>query len=251
MAFASAALSRRKFVRGSLALAALPAGAAVLAACGSDDGSEAPVAKPVSENVKGLTPDQALEKLKEGNKRFVALQNEDINESRERRISVFDGQSPFAAIIGCVDSRVPPELVFDRGLGDLFVARVAAAIADDSVVGSIEFGVSEFGIPLVVAMGHAKCGAVAATIEAVENNQSTAPGQILSVVKPIIPAVQDAMAAGVSEEELLGESIRLSVERTVAALNQSEVLSALVAENKVKVVGAVYSLATGEVTFFE
>jgi carbonic anhydrase len=239
-------MSRRGFVSRSLAAAvAVPLGGFALAACGSDSPSE------VSEDLSGLTPDEALQKLKDGNTRFVAMNHETTNEGSARRIAVAAGQTPFAAVIGCVDSRVPPELVFDRGLGDLFVSRVAAAIADDSAVGSIEFGVAEFAIPLVVVLGHSKCGAVKATIEAVEANELTAPGQIGAVVGPIVPAVEAAGAAGASGDDLLDQSVRGSVQITAGVLRNSAVLSGLIADGKLKVVGAHYELATGEVTFLD
>ena len=200
-----------------------------------------------TENLAGLTPDQALLKLKEGNDRFVTSKANDPNLSSERRVSVAAGQNPFAGIIGCIDSRVPPELVFDRGLGDLFVGRVGAAIADDSQVGGMEFGVLEFGIPLLMVLGHERCGAVKATIEAMEKKQAKAHGQIGALVGPIIPAVKAAEDKHAAPADLLDLSVRESVKISVEALRKSPVLSGLISSGKLKVVGARYDLDTGKV----
>jgi len=190
-----------------------------------------------------------LQKLKEGNDRFVALKGSDPNLSSERRVSVAAGQHPFAGVIGCIDSRVPPELVFDRGLGDLFVGRVGAAIADDSQIGGMEFGVLEFGIPLLMVLGHERCGAVKATIEAMEKKETHAPGQIGSLVGPIIPAVKAAEEA--KPADLLDQSVRESIKISVAVLRKSPVLSGLISSGKLKVVGARYDLDTGRVDILE
>jgi carbonic anhydrase len=242
-------LSRRGFLKKSaLVGAGLSAGAFALSACG-DSGESAK--RGGTENMADLTPDQALQKLKDGNARFVAMKGVDPNLSSERRVAVAAGQNPFAGIIGCVDSRVPPELVFDRGLGDLFVGRVAAAIADDSQVGSMEFGVSEFNIPLLVVLGHEKCGAVKATIEATEHNQTVAPGQIGAVVGPIIPAVKNAESNHGRGGDLLDLAVRESVKLSTAALRTSPVLSGLISGGKLRVVGARYDLASGRVEFID
>lgn len=184
----------------------------------------------------------------EGNARFVSQQSIDVNEGADRRVAVSKGQKPFAGIIGCVDSRVAPELVFDRGLGDLFTSRVAGAIADDSAIGSVEFGVLEFKIPLLIVLGHSNCGAVKATIEAVETNNFRAPGQIGAIVSHIVPAVRAAIADGCHGPELVAQSIVGTVRATVAALTSSEVLAPLITTGHLKVVGATYDLGTGVVT---
>ena len=222
-------VSRRSMLRNSVIIgASVPLGAWGLTACAA---SPTPSSTPTStststptlpsrgktENLTGLTPDQALLKLKEGNARFVDSKDNDPNLSNGRRVSVAAGQHPFAGIIGCIDSRVPPELVFDRGLGDLFVGRVGAAIADDSQIGGMEFGVLEFGIPLLV--------------------------------RPIIPAVEAAEAK--HAVDLLDESVRESIKISVAALRKSPVLSGLITSGKLKVVGARYDLDTGRVDILE
>ena len=190
--------SRRDFLTKASQAGLGAAFLGTLAACSSSDTGAAASATPsagavlhgVTETTEGLTPDVALTKLPEGNARYIAMQDVDPNLSTERLLAVSKGQHPFAAIMGCVDSRVPPELVFDRGLGDLFDARVAGAIADDSIIGSIEFGVEEFDIPLVVVMGHSNCGAVKATVKAVDSGNTEMPGKIGAVAGPIVPAVK-------------------------------------------------------------
>ena len=252
-------VSRRSLLRTSAILGtSVPLGAWALTACSDSPSSSPKTASPTSsapsrgktENLTGLTPDQALLKLKEGNDRFVASKGDDPNLSSERRVSVAAGQHPFAGIIGCIDSRVPPELVFDRGLGDLFVGRVGAAIADDSQIGGMEFGVLEFGIPLLMVLGHERCGAVKATIEALEKH-TAAPGQIGSLVTPIIPAVKAAEAKEAKPAELLDQSVRESIKISVAVLRKSPVLSGLISSGKLKVVGARYDLDTGRVDILE
>lgn len=203
----------------------------------------------VTESTEGLTPDQAMTKLVDGNARFMAMADADPNLSSERLVAVSKGQSPFAAVLGCVDSRVPPELVFDRGLGDLFDARVAGAIAEDGVIGSIEFGVEEFSIPLVVVMGHSSCGAVKATVKALESGETELPGKIGAVAAPIIPAVKAVNAAGVSGDAVVPAVVEQVVRDTMAVLEASPVLKEKLEAGKLKVVGAVYDLPTGKVNF--
>lgn len=200
------------------------------------------VERGVTQDLTGLSPAEALGLLHDGNERFVALRDADPNLSTERRVAVSAGQHPFAAVIGCVDSRVPPELVFDRGLGDLFVGRVAGNIADDSIVGSIEFGVEEFDIPLVLVLGHTKCGAVTATVEALEAGATSAPGQIGAVVSALVPAAEEAGGD-------VSRAIALNVKSAVRALQQSPVLEERISSGALRVTGGVYDLETGVVDF--
>jgi carbonic anhydrase len=223
-----------------------------VAGCATSTSSAEPRAR---ENLIGLTPDQALEKLREGNDRFVALKS-DLNVSEARRTSLAAGQHPFVGIIGCIDSRVPPELVFDRGLGDLFVGRVGAAIADDSQIGGMEFGVMEFGMPLLVVLGHQRCGAVTAAVEAMESMEmgDALPGEIGAVVSPILPAIEAAEANPVNHADpvdLVELSVRESVNISVAALQRSPVLAGRISLGKLKVLGARYDLDTGQVEFLD
>jgi carbonic anhydrase len=223
-------ISRRDFISLSgLAMAGL-----TLAGC-------APAASTPEAAV--TTADEALQKLLEGNHRYVANKTLDPHQTEARRIEVAQGQDPFATILGCVDSRVPPEIIFDRGLGDLFVIRTAGQVIDRAVLGSIEFGAAELGIPLVLVLGHEKCGAVNATIQALETNEQ-AEGSIGTLVDGIKPAVE---AARSQPGDLLDNAVRANVELGVARLKESPVLAGLLAQGKLTIVGGRYDLETGEV----
>lgn len=202
-----------------------------------------------SEETSGITAEQAVQKLLDGNARFVSGNVEHPNQSAERRAEVVSGQHPFAIVVGCSDSRVPPEIIFDQGIGDIFVVRTAGQVMDDAALGSIEYGAEHLGIPLVVVLGHDSCGAVKATVEGGE-----APGHIASLVEAIQPAVDEA-AKGMSEtneEELLNASIDINVKNIVEQLETSEpILSELVEEGELTIVGARYHLDSGEVEILE
>lgn len=233
-------MSRRKLLQGiSLAGLALPLGG-LLASCASDPKEQVSTLQPPPKE-----PGEALERLKEGNKRFVTTATH-TGQDEARRVEVAKGQKPFAAILSCVDSRVPPEVVFDQGLGDLFTARVAAGIANDDSIGSIEFGVEEFKIPLVVVMGHQRCGAVVATVEAVEAKATSAPGEIGKLVAAIKPAV-DATAGKPGDH--IDNAVRETTRQAVALLLKSPILSEKIAAKELLVVGAYYSLDSGAVEF--
>lgn len=206
----------------------------------------------LTEDTSGLTPDQAVRRLTDGNARFVTMQEVDPNISTARLMAISNGQKPFVGMLGCVDSRVPPELVFDRGLGDLFDARIAGAIADDAAIGSLEFGVEEFGLPLVVVMGHSKCGAVTATVKSLDPGGAAPPGRIGAVVDPIIPAVNAVRSQGVSKGiDLINAAAREVVRNGVRTLRASPVLAGALAAGQLAVVGAFYDLDTGTVEFFD
>ena len=206
----------------------------------------------LTEDTSGLTPDDALRRLADGNARFVAMDEVDPNVSMSRLMAISNGQRPFVGILGCVDSRVPPELVFDRGLGDLFDTRIAGAVADDAAIGSLEFGVEEFGVPLVVVMGHSKCGAVTAAVKALEPGATASPGRIGAVVDPIIPAVNAARAQGATGGiDLVNTAAREVVRNGVRALRASPVLTGVLAAGKLAITGAFYDLDTGRVEFFD
>ena len=188
-----------------------------------------------------LTPDQALTQLLRGNERFVAGWPDHPNQSARRRREVSEtGQHPFAIVLSCADSRVPPEIVFDQGLGDLFIIRVAGNVLDDLILGTIEYAVEHVHVPLVVVLGHDKCGAVTAALEGVEVRN-----HIQSLAEALRPAVEIARAqAG----DVLSNAIDANVHHAVAALQVSEpVLAHAVAGGKLKIVGARYNLDTGEV----
>jgi carbonic anhydrase len=193
-----------------------------------------------------LTPDAALALLKEGNAKFVADNPAGTGTDSPRRVELAAGQAPFAALLCCSDSRVPPELVFDRGLGELFVVRVAGNTVDQVALGSLEYAVSQLGAPLIVVLGHEACGAVSAAISVAEN-QASLPGSLDAVVAPILPAV---LTAKKQSGDLLHNAIVANVERTVARLQRSDaLLTGPIADGKLKVVGATYDLASGKVAF--
>jgi len=187
--------------------------------------------------------DEALQRLREGNERYVANKSTDLNESQSRRVELAQGQNPFATIFSCVDSRVPPELVFDRGLGDLFVIRTAGHVIDNAVLGSLEYGVAELKIPLLMVLGHEKCGAVKATVEAVEKNV-TAEAEINWLVDGIRPAVEEVKA---QPGDLLDNAVKANVMLTVERLKGSAILSEALEKSELRIVGGRYDLDTGMV----
>ena len=187
--------------------------------------------------------DKALKFLKEGNRRFVAGEMIHPDQTVDRRREVAKGQQPFAIIFGCVDSRVPPEIVFDRGLGDLFVIRTAGHALDSASLNSIEFGVHKLGIPLVMVLGHQRCGAVAATIEAVEK-RAKPHGTVAALVKAIKPAVLKARG---QPRDLLDNAVTANVELTVRRLRASKFLANFLEKGEIRIVGARCDLTTGKV----
>lgn len=189
------------------------------------------------------TADEALQRLLEGNQRYVSHQTIDPNQTEARRAEIVQGQLPFATILSCVDSRVPPELIFDRGLGDLFVVRTAGQVIDRAVMGSIEFGAFLLGIPLIFVLGHEKCGAVHATIEAVERSAAP-PGSIGALVEGIRPAVETARH---QPGDLLENAVKANVALGVHRLQASPILAELLEAGKLKIVGGRYCLETGAV----
>ncbi|MBM0212900.1 MULTISPECIES: carbonic anhydrase [Pseudomonas syringae group] len=197
-----------------------------------------------------LTADQALEKLREGNKAFVSDKETKIETNRERRLEIAKGQTPFCVLISCSDSRVPPELLFGRGLGELFIVRNAGNTVDTTALGSVEYAVSQLGVPLIVVMGHEKCGAVAAAVSVVEDN-TVYPGAIGEMIEPIIPAV--LLAKAKKTNNLLEDSVKSNVQRTVKRLRTASepTLVNPIRDGKVRVVGAYYSLENGQVEFFD
>jgi carbonic anhydrase len=188
------------------------------------------------------TPAEAWAKLARGNARFVAGDYSHPHQDAARRDSLTDGQTPFAVFFGCADSRVAAEIIFDRGLGDLFVVRTAGHVIDPGVLGSVEFGVDILNIPLVVILGHDSCGAVAATVDAVRNGVLPG-GYIRDIVERVTPSVLAARQAGMStpdeiEAEHVRHTLRLLTER-------SRLISDRVASGQLAVVGAVYNLGDG------
>ena len=195
------------------------------------------------------SPGAALAMLKKGNADFLAGKPIPIDTNGRRRLQIAKGQEPFAILVSCSDSRVPPEVLFGRGLGELFIVRNAGNTDDTAAMGSIEYAVAELKVPLIVVMGHERCGAVAAALSVVEKN-SQYPGSIGRMVEPIVPAVLTARVAG---GDWLDASVRANVMRTVTRLRTASeplLLDPLKA-GKLKIVGAYYDLDDGRVTFFE
>ena len=195
-----------------------------------------------------LTPDQALATLKEGNDKFITDAPYRQANDRDRRLEIARGQTPFAVLVSCSDSRVPPKLLFGRGLGELFIVRNDGNTVDTTALGSIEYGVVELGVPLVVVLGHEKCGAVDAAVKVVKEN-ATFPGAIGQMIEPIVPAVLRAQA---QPGDLLDNAVRENVRRTVNRLRTSEaLLQEPLRSGKLKIVGARYDLDNGDVDFFD
>ncbi|MFI8341937.1 carbonic anhydrase [Streptomyces sp. NPDC085639] len=187
-------------------------------------------------------PRDAFELLMAGNQRFVSGATEHPNQDAARRTETAPSQQPFAVLFGCSDSRLAAEIIFDRGLGDLFVVRTAGHVAGTEVLGSIEFGVSVLNAPLVVVLGHDSCGAVAAACSALKDGQ-TPGGFVRDVVERVTPSVLAARAAGrESAEEILAEHIEHTVD---LLLERSRVLAEAVAAGRLGVVGMSYRLADG------
>lgn len=194
-----------------------------------------------------MKPDEALAKLKEGNARYIAEPQLCEAELGKRREEVAKGQAPWATILTCADSRVPPELLFGGlNLGELFVCRNAGNMADTATMGTIEYGAEHLGSPLIVVMGHERCGAVAAACEVAEKGTEL-PGSIGPMVDAILPAAKAMMGKeGDFVANVVKESARLTAEKIGS---QSEIVKHLVGEGKVKIVYAVYDLDTGVVEF--
>ena len=230
---------RRSFFRsaccGSLGLAAAMAAPQVFAA----DGKKTT-----------LTADQALATLKEGNAKFLTDSPLRAVQGRERRLEIARGQTPFAVLVSCSDSRVPPEVLFGRGLGELFIVRNAGNTVDTVALGSIEYAIAVLGVPLVVVLGHERCGAVEAALSVVEKN-TIFPGSLNQMIEPILPAALMARSGGAKGDELLDAAVRENVRRVVTRIRNSEpVLMNPIRDGKVKVVGARYDLDDGSVDFF-
>jgi len=196
----------------------------------------------------------ALARLREGNRRFVAGQPTTPPLSSFERRALAADQAPFAIILGCSDSRVPAELVFDQGFGDLFVIRVAGNIVAPSQVGSVEFAASKFGTKLVVVMGHSGCGAITAAVEEILDGATTQSRNLRSIVDRVRPSVQSVIAGwrDVDRTTLIREAVRANVRASVDHLRHgSELLETLIQNQGLVIVGAKYSLDTGVVTFLE
>lgn len=194
-----------------------------------------------TETSPSLSPDQALQKLMEGNGRYVTGNKANPHQNAERRKEVAKGQSPFAVVLSCSDSRTPPEVIFDQGLGDLFVVRVAGNVLDTMGLGSIEYATQVLGAPLILVLGHSKCGAVDAAIQ-----NKPLPGHIQALAEHIQGDLKGASCK--KDSKLLECSITVNAQLIRDRLNTSEpVIAPLVKSGKVKVVSGIYDLETGKV----
>lgn len=197
---------------------------------------------------------EALDRLREGNLRFVADKRNADTSVETRRREVVDGQQPFAIILGCSDSRVPAEMVFDQGLGDLFVIRVAGNIVAPSQIGSVEFAAERYGTKLVVVLGHSQCGAILATLEALKQPNENTSRNLQSIVDRIRPSVETLLDTGLKHDHdaLVHQSVRANIRASANHLRHgSESLENLIQNHGLRVVGAEYSLETGAVEFFD
>lgn len=205
-----------------------------------------------------VTAEVALKRLKDGNERYLKelISVKNMAHS-DKRVGLVEAQTPFAIILSCSDSRVPSEIVFDQGLGDLFVIRVAGNIVAPSIIGSVEFASSKFGTGLVVVLGHSNCGAVSAALDAQINGQSADSENIQDIVDRISPSNVKAIDSQkkdqlIRAENLLERCIKSNIETSVRGLQEnSKIISTLVAEGKLKIVGAEYCLESGKVSFFD
>ena len=208
----------------------------------------------MSETRGHVSARDALERLRRGNQRFIAqLRSADDFVSHTRRVELQIEQRPSAIILGCSDARVPAEIVFDQGLGDLFVIRVAGNIVAPSLVGSVEFAAARFGTRLVVVLGHTQCGAILATIEELEN-PGTPSRNLQSIVDRVRPSVATLWATDLRHDHdaLVRAAVRANIRASADHLRHgSQVLEQLIQDDGLLVVGAEYSLETGEVDFFD
>jgi carbonic anhydrase len=198
---------------------------------------------------------EALERLRAGNRRFAAgVRSRDTDTDETRRRELATGQEPFAIVLGCSDSRVPAEIVFDQGLGDLFVIRVAGNIVAPSQVGSVEFAAERFGTRLVVVLGHSRCGAILATLEELGRPSEDQSRNLRSIVDRIRPSVEPLLATELAQhaDALVQQAVRANIRVSAHHLRHgSELLEQLVLNERLVVVGAEYSLETGVVDFFD
>ncbi|HEX6899716.1 MAG TPA: carbonic anhydrase [Thermoanaerobaculia bacterium] len=202
-----------------------------------------------------ISAQEALERLREGNQRFVSgVRSRDPLDNQAHRSELAAGQEPFAIILGCSDSRVPAEIVFDQGLGDLFVIRVAGNIVAPSQIGSVEFAADRFGTRLVVILGHSRCGAILATLDELQRPTANQSRNLRSIVNRVRPAVEPLLATELRHdpEALVREAVRANVRIAASQLRHgSEILEQLIQKDGLLVVGAEYSLETGVVDFFD
>ena len=192
-----------------------------------------------------VTAAEAMQRLVDGNERFASGRMERPHQDADRRRMIAEGQQPFAAILSCADSRVPPEMAFDEGLGDLFVIRTAGQVVDRAVLGSIQYGVLELHVPLLLVLGHSQCGAVKAALAASDGADPTAT-DIDMIISEISPATVNAGSAA----DPIAAAVRANVEREIDALRSSIVIADALEAGRIDVRGGIYDLATGRVEMF-
>jgi len=202
-----------------------------------------------------ISAPHALERLQEGNLRFISnVRSLDVFLSQARRAELTRSQEPFAIVLGCSDSRVPAEIVFDQGLGDLFVIRVAGNIVAPSQVGSVEFAAARYGTPLVVVLGHSQCGAILATLEELQRPTENQSRNLRSIVDRVRPSVEGLLMTDLKHDldALVRQAVRANIRASANHLRHgSQVLEQLIRDQGLLVVGAEYSLETGVVEFFD
>lgn len=225
------ALNRRNFLK------LMPAGAVSAAAVAGSFLSNTEAAK--AAETASLDPAAALDKLMAGNQRFIHQQLQHPDQSQKRLQEVSQAQHPFATILSCADSRVPAEIIFDQGIGDLFDVRIAGNIATPEALGSIEYAVALLGTPVLMVVGHERCGAVTAAVQAEE-----LPGDIGTFVQAILPAVERVKG---NTGDLVDNAVTANVKYQIEQLMRSQILSSRVQSGQLKVVGGRYDLDTGEV----
>jgi len=197
-----------------------------------------------------LSPEAALQRLKDGNRRFRESSGPTSARAWSSHLATAP-QRPFAIVLGCSDSRTPVEILFDEGFGDLFVVRIAGNIVAPSVVGSIEFAAAQFGTRLVVVMGHTRCGAVTATVNAIQTNLGPESRNIRAITDRIAPHVQGLVRPG-DPEGIIREAVRANIRASADHLRHgSRILEELVVARRLEIVGAEYDLETGDVQFFD
>ncbi|MER5349910.1 carbonic anhydrase [Kitasatospora sp. NPDC002551] len=191
-----------------------------------------------------------MARLRAGNERWCGDRAAHPDTGAARRVELAAGQEPFAVVFSCIDSRVPPELVFDQGLGDLMVVRTAGHTHDPLVAGSLEYGPAELATPLLVVLGHQRCGAVTAAVECFREGREL-PGHLADIAHDLRRPYEEAVRLGTAPDELTEATIRAQTRQTVAALHQDRLLRPLIADGRLRVVGAYYRLDSGRVTFFD
>jgi carbonic anhydrase len=243
--FANGSIARRAFLRQAGVTGLVVAGVSILG--GLPGVAGAGVLTAPAPNDAPADPDAALARLMRGNRRFVRGRPKNPVDSDERRRASVGNQTPFAAILACADSRVPPEIIFDQGLGDLFVVRVAGNIPGSDEIASLAYAAEHVGVDLILVVGHEGCGAVKTTIEVIDGNLD--PGEYAPLTQAITPAVEAARGSGASGADLLPASVEANVRLVTTQIpDRSPAIATEIERRKIAVVGSIYDLETGKVT---